>query len=37
VETADQAVDCLQRTGLHALAMPPFLIRKRDEPPVPGQ
>jgi carbamoyltransferase len=37
VETPDQAIECLQRTGLHALAMPPFLIRKRDEPPVPGQ
>ncbi|HEY7224144.1 MAG TPA: carbamoyltransferase C-terminal domain-containing protein [Micromonosporaceae bacterium] len=37
VETPDQAIDCLHRTGLHALAIPPWLIRKRDEPPVPGQ
>jgi carbamoyltransferase len=37
VETPDQAIECLQRTGLHALAIPPFLIRKRDEPPIPGQ
>ena len=22
---------------MHALALPPFLLRKRDEPPVPGQ
>jgi len=37
VETPEQAIDTLHRTGMHALAMPPYLIRKRDEPPVPGR
>lgn len=37
VETPEQAIDTLHRTGLHALVMPPYLIRKRDEPPVPGR
>ncbi len=37
VETPEQAIDMLDRTGMHALAMPPYLIVKRDEPPVPGR
>lgn len=35
-ETPGHSVATLRKTGLHALAMPPYLIRKRDEPPVPG-
>jgi carbamoyltransferase len=33
VETPDQAIETFRRTPLHALAMPPFLLRKRVEPP----
>ncbi|HEX4813527.1 MAG TPA: carbamoyltransferase C-terminal domain-containing protein [Nonomuraea sp.] len=36
-ETPDHSVATLRKTNLHALAMPPYLIRKRDEPPVPGK
>ncbi|MBB6545321.1 carbamoyltransferase C-terminal domain-containing protein [Nonomuraea rubra] len=36
-ETPEHAVDTLLGTGLHALAMPPYLIRKRVEPPLPGE
>jgi carbamoyltransferase len=36
-ETPEQSVATLARTGMHALALPPYLIRKTDEPPVPGQ
>ncbi len=35
-ESPDDAVDCLRTTDMHALAMPPFLIRKRREPDVPS-
>ncbi|MGC9665765.1 carbamoyltransferase [Planosporangium sp. 12N6] len=35
VETPQDALACLRKTDLHALAMPPYLIRKRVEPPVP--
>ncbi|MDA0646158.1 MULTISPECIES: carbamoyltransferase C-terminal domain-containing protein [Nonomuraea] len=35
-ETPEHSVGTLRKTGLHALALPPYLIRKRDEPPVPG-
>lgn len=35
-ETPGDSVDVLRKTNLHALALPPYLIRKRDEPPVPG-
>ncbi|TDD46269.1 carbamoyltransferase [Nonomuraea terrae] len=31
-ETPEHAVELLRTTGLHALAMPPYLIRRRDEP-----
>lgn len=32
VETPAEAVDTFRRTPIHALAMPPFLVRKRIEP-----
>ncbi|WP_231619163.1 carbamoyltransferase family protein [Nonomuraea sp. SBT364] len=35
-ETPEQSIATLRATNLHALAMPPYLIRKRDEPPVPS-
>nr|WP_275941502.1 carbamoyltransferase C-terminal domain-containing protein [Planosporangium mesophilum] len=34
-ETPQDALACLRGTAMHALAMPPFLIRKRVEPPTP--
>ncbi|HEV7897562.1 MAG TPA: carbamoyltransferase C-terminal domain-containing protein [Planosporangium sp.] len=36
VETPQDSLACLQQTSMHALAMPPYLIRKRVEPPLPG-
>jgi carbamoyltransferase len=36
-ETPDDSVETLRKTNMHALALPPYLIRKRDEPPVPGE
>lgn len=33
VESAAQAVESFRRTPMHALAMPPYLARKRVEPP----
>lgn len=36
-ETPEQSVATLARTGMHALAVPPYLVRKTAEPPVPGQ
>lgn len=35
VETPNEAIACFNATALHALAMPPFLIRKRREPEIP--
>ncbi|MGW2220553.1 carbamoyltransferase C-terminal domain-containing protein, partial [Nonomuraea sp. NPDC001684] len=35
-ETPEQSIGTLLSTNLHALVMPPYLIRKREEPPVPG-
>jgi carbamoyltransferase len=35
-ETPEQSVATLRQTNMHALAMPPYLVRKRAEPPVPG-
>jgi carbamoyltransferase len=35
-ETPEDSVETLRKTNMHALAMPPYLIRKRDEPAVPG-
>ncbi len=36
-ETPQDSLATLQKTDMHALAIPPYLVRKRDEPPVPGQ
>ena len=36
-ETARQSIETLRTTNLHALAIPPYLLRKRDEPPGPGR
>jgi carbamoyltransferase len=36
VETPEEALACLTTTDMHALAMPPYLIRKRVEPEAPG-
>jgi carbamoyltransferase len=36
-ETPEQSIATLRATNMHALAMPPYLIRKRTEPPVPGE
>ncbi len=35
-ETPEQSIATLASTGMHALAVPPYLIRKETEPPVPG-
>ncbi len=37
VEQPEEALACLATTGMHALAMPPYLVRKRLEPPVPSR
>lgn len=37
VETASEAIECLATTAMHALALPPYLVRRREEPPVPGE
>ncbi|MDP9403579.1 MAG: carbamoyltransferase [Actinomycetota bacterium] len=37
VETAEEALACLTTTSMHALAMPPYLVCKRVEPPVPSR
>ncbi len=36
-ETPEQSIRTLENTGMHALALPPYLIRKVDEPPVPDE
>jgi carbamoyltransferase len=36
VETPAQAIETFRRTPMHALAMPPFLVRKREEPEAVG-
>jgi carbamoyltransferase len=36
-ETPGQSIETLCRTNMHALAMPPYLIRKVEEPPAPGE
>jgi carbamoyltransferase len=36
VETPAEAVETFRRTPMHALAMPPYLIRKRVEPQAVG-
>jgi carbamoyltransferase len=35
-ETPDQSLDTLRKTNLHALVLPPYLVRKRAQPPAPG-
>jgi carbamoyltransferase len=35
-ETPEQSIATLRDTGMHALALPPYLVRKAAEPPVPG-
>jgi carbamoyltransferase len=35
VETVGDALRCFQGADLHALVVPPFLVRKRDQPPHP--
>jgi carbamoyltransferase len=35
-ETPQQSIATLRDTGMHALALPPYLVRKAAEPPVPG-
>lgn len=37
VETAGEALACLTETSMHALVMPPYLVRRRVEPAVPGR
>jgi carbamoyltransferase len=34
-ESPQDAVECLRATDMHALTMPPYLIRKRQEPDLP--
>jgi carbamoyltransferase len=36
-ETPEQSIATLRNTGMHALAMPPFLLVKREEPAVPDE
>ena len=35
VETPAEALDCFKTTAMHALAIPPFIVRKKSEPDVP--
>jgi carbamoyltransferase len=36
VETPQDSLACFSATSMHALAIPPYLVRKRTEPPLPG-
>jgi carbamoyltransferase len=36
-ETAEESIETLRKTNMHALALPPYLLRKRDTPPIPDQ
>ena len=36
VETPAEALDTFRRTPIHALAMPPYLLRKAVEPDMPA-
>jgi carbamoyltransferase len=36
-ETPEQSIQTLQKTNMHALAIPPYLVRKANEPPIPGE
>ncbi|MBW3652608.1 MAG: carbamoyltransferase [Actinobacteria bacterium] len=33
-ETPADSIECFRTTQMHALVLPPFLVRKRDEPPL---
>lgn len=35
VESPEDALECFKATAMHALVMPPYLIRKRSEPDLP--
>ncbi|HEX8337273.1 MAG TPA: carbamoyltransferase C-terminal domain-containing protein, partial [Pyrinomonadaceae bacterium] len=35
VETAAEAVNCFRTTAMHALVMPPYVVRKKREPELP--
>jgi carbamoyltransferase len=35
VESPHDAVECLRTTDMHALVMPPYVVRKRHEPDLP--
>ncbi|MFG1697867.1 carbamoyltransferase C-terminal domain-containing protein [Nonomuraea sp. NPDC049309] len=35
-ETPEHSIEALRTTGLHALALPPYVIRRHDEPKLPG-
>lgn len=35
IETIDEAIDCFLSTPLHALLIPPYVIRKRNPPAIP--
>lgn len=34
-ETPEDSLECLTKTSMHALVMPPYLLTKRDEPEIP--
>ncbi|MDQ3979137.1 MAG: carbamoyltransferase [Actinomycetota bacterium] len=36
VETAEEAIHCLASTWMHALVLPPYVVIKVGEPPIPG-
>lgn len=36
-ESPAQSIETLRKTNLHALVVPPYLVRKTHEPPVPGE
>ncbi|MEV4469874.1 carbamoyltransferase C-terminal domain-containing protein [Nonomuraea sp. NPDC049504] len=35
-ETPEHSIETLRTTGMHALALPPYLIRRHEEPRLPG-
>jgi carbamoyltransferase len=36
-ETPQESIETLRKTNMHALALPPYLLRKRDMPPIPDE
>lgn len=36
-ETPSDSIECFRTTQMHALVLPPFLVRKRDDPPRVGR